>query len=412
MKSQTGPLKPDVARPEKEKLGRAFWYLWSGTCLNRVGQLLPAFFTLYLVHQHLATVETAGWVIGAQGAGSIVAALLGGVLSDRFGSRRTIIYSQLITALFAGVLSLSMPVWGLAAVAFLAGCTTTVHRPAGAALVAQTVPASQRARAYGLLYWAANIGVSVAPTLVGAVMELAPRFMFILNAATSVTYALVATRIPEVSRRGDEGDGSPRKSWRLSAKSAAAPFLKVPIAPFILLNFLISAIYLQCRSALPVDMVAHGLSSGSVGLALSVNGILVVVLQPFTSYFSGSEKLLSKFFTASVLIGIGFGLHGVWHSQIGYVLSVAVWTLGEVVLAPLGTSLMAIWAPPEEQGSYQAAYFFAWNLGLAVGAPVGLWELENLGSTTFWSSTCALALIVAIGHIALAKSHPYGETDE
>jgi predicted MFS family arabinose efflux permease len=242
-------------------------------------------------------------------------------------------------------------------------------------------------------------------------MQLAPRFMFVLNAVTSVAYALIAARIPEVSLP-DAKDGRPRKSARKLLKNAVAPFSKMPIAPFVCLNFLISAIYLQCRSALPVDMVSHGLSTSAVGLALSVNGILVVVLQPFVSHFSGPEKLLPKFVIASVLIGLGFGLHGLWHSHIGYVCSVAVWTLGEVVIAPLGTSLMAVWARPEEQGAYQAAYFFAWNLGLAVGAPVGLWELENLGSEIFWSSTCAVALVVAIGHVALAKSHPYGEINE
>ncbi|WP_240318806.1 MULTISPECIES: MFS transporter [unclassified Streptomyces] len=411
MNTRTERLQPDVPAPKKESLGRAFWYLWTGTCLNRVGQLLPAFFTIYLVHKNLATVETAGWIIGAQGAGSIVAALLGGVLSIRFGSRRTIIYSQLTTALFAGALSLSMPVWGLAIVAFLAGCTTTIHRPAGTALVAQTVPASQRARAYGLLYWASNIGVSAAPTLVGAVMELAPQLMFVLNAATSVAYALIATRMPESSFRHDDTSSPLEKSWRQSIKKAVAPFVQLPIAPFIFLNFLLSAVYLQCRSALPVDMADHGLSSSAVGLALSVNGILVVVLQPFASHFTGSSRLLLKFIIASTVIGLGFFLHGFWNSQLGYVCSIAVWTLGEVVLAPLGSSLIATWASVEEQGTHQAAYFFAWNLGVAVSAPVGLWGLENLGSTMFWSCTCALALIVALGHIVLANFYPYGEAD-
>ncbi|MFJ5866365.1 MFS transporter [Streptomyces parvus] len=410
MSTRTERLNPHVPAPKKESLGRAYWYLWTGTCLNRVGQLLPAFFTIYLVHENLATVETAGWIIGAQGAGSIVAALLGGVLSMRFGSRRTIIYSQLTTALFAGALSLSMPVWGLAFIAFLAGCTTTIHRPAGTALVAHTVPASQRARAYGLLYWASNIGVSAAPLLAGGVMELAPQLMFALNAATSISYALIATRIPESSFQSDD-TGPHKKSWRHSVKKAVTPFVQLPIAPFIFLNFLLAAVYLQCRSALPVDMADHGLSASTVGLALSVNGILVVVLQPFASHFAGSSRLLPKFITASVVIGLGFFLHGFWTSQIGYICSIAVWTLGEVVLAPLGSSLIAIWAGAEEQATHQAAYFFAWNLGVAVSAPVGLWGLEYLGSTIFWSCTGALALIVALGHIVLANFYPYGEPD-
>jgi MFS family permease len=305
-----------------------------------------------------------------------------------------------------------MPLWGLAAVAFLSGCTTTIHRPAGAALVAGTVPASQRARAYGLLYWASNIGVAVAPTLVGAVMELAPRFMFALNAVTSVAYAVIASRIPEPTVGGGRKGGLPHRTWLQSFRHAVNPFVRLPIAPFLFLSFVISAIYLQCRSALPVDMAAHGLSPGAVGLALSVNGVLVVVLQPVASQFSGPARLLPKLVLACGLIGLGFLLHGFWHSEIGYVCSIGVWTLGEVVLAPLGSCLIALWARSEEQGAFQAANFFAWNLGLALGAPVGLWELENLGSTTFWTGTFVLALLVAIGHAALAKHHPYGEFGE
>jgi hypothetical protein len=58
-------------------------------------------------------------------------------------------------------------------------------------------------------------------------------------------------------------------------KNVIDPFITMPVASFLFLNFLISAIYLQCRSSLPIDMIGHGLSSGAVGVALPLNGILV-----------------------------------------------------------------------------------------------------------------------------------------
>src|ERR1700749_3432921 len=81
-----------------------------------------------------------GLVMAVYGVGGLFGQLLGGLLADRFGYRDTLLAGLLATAL---------------------GVAADVYMPAARALVAETVPAEQRAKAFGLLHWAYNIGAAV-----------------------------------------------------------------------------------------------------------------------------------------------------------------------------------------------------------------------------------------------------------
>ena len=70
-------------------LPRTFWYLWSGILLNRLGGFVVLFLSLYLTAQRGLSLALAGAVVGTYGVGGMVGTLLGGVLADRWGRRRT-----------------------------------------------------------------------------------------------------------------------------------------------------------------------------------------------------------------------------------------------------------------------------------------------------------------------------------
>jgi Major Facilitator Superfamily len=143
-------------------LPRAFWVVWIGTVINRLGYVVEPFLALYLVHGRGITVSTAGLLIACFGAGAFVSQPLGGTLADRIGRRFTIILGM--TGSAAGFIALGLApniaVIGIAAA--ICGLAIDVYRPAVAALVADVVPTADRPRAYGLLYPGLNIGVGVA----------------------------------------------------------------------------------------------------------------------------------------------------------------------------------------------------------------------------------------------------------
>src|SRR4051794_31100441 len=67
----------------------AFWALWSGSLVNRLGQFVLPFLSLFLTHSRGYSVAQAGAVLTAMGFGSALSQPLGGMLADRIGRRRT-----------------------------------------------------------------------------------------------------------------------------------------------------------------------------------------------------------------------------------------------------------------------------------------------------------------------------------
>ncbi|HEY1618706.1 MAG TPA: MFS transporter [Streptosporangiaceae bacterium] len=385
------------------RLPVAFKLLWAGTVVNRIGLLIPAFLVLFVVRQRLGTSVEAASLVAVQGAGAVIASFVGGVLADRLGARRCIVASQLLNAVVAICLSAIrwMPAFTL--LVFLAGCLSTIHRPAGAAMIARTVDPRAAGRAYGLLYWATNIGSSIAPVLAGVALTVFPPGLFLLNAVTALTYAAIATRLPaDAGRAAGAAAGERPPRW-----AALRPFITMPMSVFLVLSLALALVYMQRQSALPLDMAANGLTPSKIGTALAINGLLVVALQPIASRLSARLPMLWMFLIASVLIAVGFGLNAIVHSFPGYLAAITIWTLGEIALAPATGAYIARHGPADQQGSFQGSYLFMWNLGLSAGAPLGAWLLEITGSRLLWVGTCALGLAAGAGHIALSRRYPY-----
>src|SRR5437762_2732339 len=80
-------------------LPRAFWWLWLGSLVNRLGGFLFTFLALYLTRVRGYSAAQVGLVVALYGAGSTLAGLVGGALADRIGRRRTLLLSTSLGAL-------------------------------------------------------------------------------------------------------------------------------------------------------------------------------------------------------------------------------------------------------------------------------------------------------------------------
>jgi predicted MFS family arabinose efflux permease len=60
----------------------AYWLLWLGTLINRLGGFVIPFLTLYLTGQRGIPISQAALMVSLFGAGSFTASLAGGVVAD------------------------------------------------------------------------------------------------------------------------------------------------------------------------------------------------------------------------------------------------------------------------------------------------------------------------------------------
>ncbi|WP_409473807.1 MFS transporter [Streptomyces sp. HC307] len=379
----------------KAPLPAVFWWLFAGTLLNRLGILVPSFLSLFLAAESHTPATTIGVLVGVWGTGSVLGALGGGALADRTGPRGAIVTSQALALVACAALAGVHAPQALGAAAFLAGCASTVHKPAGAVIVARTIKESEHVRAFGLLYWASNIGAAVSPSVSGFLLESSGYWLIALNVITATAYATIAFRLPgaQPSTAGVTAAKGPE-----SLSGLVAPFRTPATARFLLLSFCLAAIYLQKQSALALDMQAHGLTPHTYGLVISLNGFLIIAAQPLVSRWARRLNVDTQFLLAAALVAVGFGANAVAGQPWTYAAALVVWTAGEILLVPQASAFLVRHAPQGRTGSYQGAYHFVWNLGLVLGAPIGVTVLHTWGSVTLWTGALALGLSVAAVH--------------
>ena len=128
-------------------LPRPFWVLWAGTLINRLGMFVEPFMALYLSSARHLSLAQVGAVLASYGAGSVFSQPVGGALADRIGRRGTLTAGMLANAAALLWLGYARGFATLAVASVAAGLTIDMYRPAVAALVADLIPAADRARA-------------------------------------------------------------------------------------------------------------------------------------------------------------------------------------------------------------------------------------------------------------------------
>ncbi len=58
-------------------------------------------------------------------------------------------------------------------------------------------------------------------------------------------------------------------------------------------------------------MMRHGISASGYGALMSINGVMIVVLQPAITRLIARRKRTSVLAMSALLFGVGFGLHAI-----------------------------------------------------------------------------------------------------
>jgi MFS family permease len=357
------------------EMPRLFWLLWVGVFLNRLGYVVQPFFALYLSGRGLSS-TVAGTVLSCFGAGALVSQPIGGYLADRVGRRRTLVLGMLSSAATAAAIPFAPGLAGVAVVAGLYGVAVDLYRPAISALVVDSVPGQHRTRAFGLIYWAVNLGSAVAGVLGGVLAAHAFWTLFALNAITSAAFAVTAARFLPADR-----PIRPPSDARVFR-----PAIRDGLLVAITASFLVFAIIaVQAYVTLPIVMRSDGFGPAAYGLVFAVNPTTVIVVQPLTlRWLSGLSPQLV--YAASMLLtGVGFGLTAFADTLPAYAGTVLIWSLGEIAVAAVGPALVAEIAPAHLQGSYSGVFGTAYGAASLVGPIAGASMLQYHGSSALWA---------------------------
>lgn len=397
MKAANGDRRT-LRRNIKDLPGPA-WFLVAGHFVNWFASFAVVFLVLYLTKRGYSF-AAAGTAVAAYGLGEMLTGGLAGHLADRLGRRNTMAVSMFASAGTTLALYFVHSYAAILGVAFLAGMATEGWRPASRALMADLVPAGQRVTAFALVRFAGNLGIAGGSAVAGFLADRSFLWVFVTDAGTSAAFGLIALlALPpgRVTRREEE-----RERGGYGSILADRAFLT-----FLLGSLVISFVYFQGQSAaLPLHVVqVSKLAPSDFGLLLALNGILVVLLElPISSItMHRSPKQMIAF--GFLLVGLGFGLTATAQTLPMLLLTVAIWTLGEMVAAPVGYAYVADIAPEHLRGRYQGLYGVFWGTGSVTGPALGAWLLAQ-NVTGFWFLCGILGLVASLLVLAGRSASP------
>ncbi|QGV79873.1 MDR family MFS transporter [Streptomyces ficellus] len=390
-------------------LPRAFWWLWTSTLINRLGAFVATFMALYLTLERGYSASYAGLVAALHGLGGVVSSLGAGVMTDRLGRRPTMLVAQVATALSVALLGFMHHPVAIAAVAFLVGAASSASRPAVQAMMADIVRPEDRVRAFSLNYWAINLGFAVSTAAAGFIAEYSYLAGFLGEAVlTLVCAVLVYVKLPE-SRPAQDPPARPGSAAGKAASVEAGLGTVLRDGRFmgvVGLSFLVSLIFQQGYVGLPVAMGADGFDAADFGLALAVNGVLIVALQIPVTRFIEHRDPRRLLILSSLLAGYGFGLTAFAGSVGVYALTVCVWTLAEIVNAPTQTSLVVRLSPVHGRGRYQGMYAMSWSVAALVAPLMSGWVIDRYGASWLWGACAVLGTVAGLGYWLLMRNLP------
>ena len=376
-------------RENLRALPRGAGILFFGTFLNKFGTFVLPFLAIYMTRLGYTSAQ-AGLAIGAYGVGTLCACLLGGYLADRLGRRKTIVLSMGSAAL--AMLSLSQ-VHSLPMIVLfsgLAGLTGELYRPASSALLADLVPAGQRVTAFAAYRMALNAGFAFGPATAGLLAKHSFLWLFVGDAATSLLYGLVAWFALPAGLHGTRTDNSLRETWTVLRTDQR--FRRMLCA-----SLAVGLVFVQVFSTMSLEITRNGFSPSIYGLVISLNGVLIVLCELPLTILTKRYPARQMMALGYLLIGAGFASNALTRTLPLLVLTVVLFTLGEMVAMPISGAYVADLAPAHKRGLYMGTYGLVWSVAFIGGPSLGM-LLFSASPLALWSA-CGLLGMMAAGII-------------
>lgn len=395
---------PAGLQPLAQSLGRfpkAVWIVFIGTFINKFGTFVLPFLGLHVNRLGYSTSQ-AGLVLGAYGAGHLAASVAGGHFADTIGRRTTIVISMFSGAAALVLLSQASSLGGLITLAFLAGLTAELYKPASSALLADLSEERDRVTIYAAYRLAINAGWSMGPAVAGILAQQSYFWLFIGDAATSALFGLIALFMlpgwqPQrslarlwqplwFSRTGRSIHAPANTSSVLKERRGMHPQSVHPSVcgpglafawriawrdeSFIRLlaaTLAISLAFVQMPTTLGMQMTSVGCSELVYGLVLALNGVIVVLLELPMSNWIARFPARPMMAIGYCLIGLGTLVYAWVQSAGGFALGMAVFTAGEILCMPVAMAYVAKQAPASLRGCYLGFYGLTWSIALTLG---------------------------------------------
>jgi predicted MFS family arabinose efflux permease len=379
------------------------WMLSIVMLINRTGSMTLPFLGIYMTDSLGFDIVVSGLILSCFGIGSVIGSWLGGFLTDKVGEYYIQALSLLLSVPMFALYPMFETPWGIAGLVGIQSVVSEMFRPANSVAIAKYAQPNNLTRAFSLNRMAINLGFSLGPVIGGILSSISYAFLFYANGMGALVAGLVYIyffgqrqrlfRLQQDRKKRHVSTQEPLLQKELS------PYKDVPFLIFCVICTVFSICFFQLLNALPIFYKNDlGLSKFVIGLLMGTNGLVVVMFEMLLVYIS--EKYLSIALTmlyGTLLCAVSYFLLGFEPGYATLFLSIALLSLGEILVLPFMATITALRAGSRNKGAYMGVNGMAFSIALIFAPILGTQFVATIGFDVMWIATAFVLLLCSIG---------------
>jgi MFS family permease len=387
-------------RSVMDRYPRQFWLLLAGNLVSATGgAMIWPFLSIYLRQRLDLPLATIASLLTLNAVMGILSSFIAGSAADRIGRKRImaislsagVIYyllmSQAETLLAYAVL---MGVWGAFNPLFSVGANT---------MIADLIPSEKRMDAYSLTRVVHNVGIAIGPIAGGFLAVVSYTYAFYAAAVAFGIFAVlviffIRDTLPEVDAQTAQ-----------SATAGFGPVLRdTKFISFTLLFALTTMAASIMFILLPVYSKENfGLPENRYSFIVTVNATMCIFMQYFVTRIAKRYPALPVIGIGALFYAVGVGSVALGAGFWAFVISMVIMTVGELILTPAATNMVAELAPVNMRGRYMSIYGLGWPIASGVGPILGGFLSDTIAPVAMWYGGGMLGLLGAVGFFIMAR---------
>ena len=358
------------------------------------------FLVVYISEELTLPLTTITSLITINAVMSLSSSLIAGSITDKIGRKWAMVISLAVNGV-TFLLMIPANTYGQYAVLMaLRGIFQPLYRVGSDAMIADLVPAEQRSDAYALTRLSKNVGIAMGPALGGVIATTSYGITFsIASGATiffSILIALFAIEtLPDAARKVQERFVENLKGYEKIFKDRIFTSF---IAGFTLRQISGSILWILLGAYAKAN---YGLAENLYGLIPTTNALMVVFLQLYVTRKTSRYSPLKIMSLGTLLYGLGVGSIAFGTGFWGFLISMVVVTVGELMVIPTASTYTANRAPENMRGRYMSLLALTWGAGSMVGPLMGGFLNDNISPASIWYGGGAAGIMGSIIFLVL-----------
>lgn len=362
---------------------REVWILALITFINRAGTMVLPFLSKYLKEDLNFSYGEVGWIMVAFGLGSMLGSWIGGKLSDKIGFYKIMIFSLFTSGILFILLQYITSFWGLCLGMFVIMAISDMFRPAMFVSLSVYAKPENRVRALSLVRLAVNLGFTAGPALGGLIIiGMGYSGLFWVDGITCIIAILIFALCIKEKKKTPINTGD-----KAAANVPKSVYKDKAFWMLLFISFVTFMVFLQIFSTLPLyHNEKFGLSEFQTGMLLSINGLLVFLLEmPIVSMLERKKtNKIKSIAIGSLFITLGYYIL-LLDSWVGILaISIILLTFGEIFSFPFSNAVALNRAPKGQEGQYMGLYTMSFSLAHIVSSKTGLEIIAHYNYQVNW----------------------------